>query len=447
MGSVFGTDGVRGEANTEVTPELAMRLGQAVVTLLHEEGHTRPAVLVGRDPRWSGDMLEAALVAGITSAGGDAIAVGVLPTPAVALLTAEGPAAAGIMISASHNPVPDNGLKVFGHDGFKLTDVEEQRLEEVLDGAAAARPTGTAVGRRHDDASAVQRYVSSVLDHADVALDGLHVVVDGANGAAALVGPQVYRALGAKVTVLGGTPDGATINEGLGSTHPEVVAAEVVRVGADLGLSHDGDADRIIAATADGEVVDGDAILAVLAREAQADGRLVDDTVVTTVMTNLGFHHAMARLGIGVVTTKVGDRYVLEALREQGLVLGGEQSGHVIQLDRATTGDGVRTGVGLLRAVARAGAPLAELTAVMQRLPQVLLNVRGVDRARLDDSDAVADAVAAVEADLGSDGRVLVRPSGTEPVVRVMVEATSEDAARAAAERIADAVRSDLATG
>jgi phosphoglucosamine mutase len=443
---VFGTDGVRGVANTEVTPELALRLGQSVVTVLREEGHSRPSVLVGRDPRWSGEMLESALVAGITSAGGDAVALGVLPTPGVAHLTAEGDAGAGIMISASHNPVPDNGLKVFGHDGFKLTDDEEARLEEVLEGAQAARPTGTAVGRRHDDPGAVSRYVAAVVAAATVDLDGLHVVVDGANGAAALVAPQVYRALGARVSVLGGVPDGATINEGVGSTHPDVVAAEVVRLGADLGVAHDGDADRLIAAGADGGIVDGDAILAILAREAHADGRLANDTVVTTVMTNLGFHRAMRGLGIGVVTTRVGDRYVLEAMRASGHVLGGEQSGHLIQLDRATTGDGVLSGVGLLCAVQRAGEGLAELARVMQRLPQVLLNVRGVDRARLEASDAVRDAVGAVEAELGDGGRVLVRPSGTEPLVRVMVEAPTATEAEHAAERIATAVRRDLAT-
>ena len=440
----FGTDGVRGLANAEVGPELALRLGRAIVTVLAEEGHARPAILLGRDPRWSGEMLEAALVAGITSAGGDAITVGVLPTAAVAHLTATGDAAAGVMISASHNAMPDNGLKVFGGDGFKLTDDEEARLEELLEQGTDRYPTGIAVGRARQDASGVSRYVSAVVEEADVDLDGLHLVVDGANGAAASVAPMVYRQLGAKVTVIGGVPDPELINEGVGSTHPDVVCRAVVEHGADLGLTHDGDADRVLAAAADGSEVDGDAILAVLARDAREEGVLTGDAVATTVMTNLGFHRAMDRIGIGVVTTRVGDRYVLEAMRERGLVLGGEQSGHLIQLDRCTTGDGLRSAVRLLRAMRRADAGLAELAAIMRRLPQVLVNVTDVDRGRLPDSDAVAAAVAAVEADLGDGGRVLVRPSGTEPVVRVMVEAPTAAAAQQAAERIAGAVRDDL---
>ncbi len=442
----FGTDGVRGLANAEVGPELALRLGRAIVTVLAEEGHVRPAILIGRDPRWSGEMLEAALIAGVTSAGGDAITLGVIPTAAVAHLTATGDAAAGVMISASHNAMPDNGLKVFGGNGFKLSDEEEARLEELLDVGADRYPTGVGVGRSRQDASGVSRYVASVVAEADVDLDGLHVVVDGANGAAASIAPMVYRQLGAKVTVIGGVPDPERINDGVGSTHPDVVCRAVVEHGADVGITHDGDADRVLAAAADGSEVDGDAILAILARDARSEGVLAGDAVVTTVMTNLGFHQAMDREGIGVVTTKVGDRYVLEAMREQGLVLGGEQSGHLIQLDRCTTGDGLRSAVRLLRAMRRADADLADLAGVMQRLPQVLLNVPDVAKERLDDSDAVAAAIAAVEGELGRDGRVLVRPSGTEPVVRVMVEAPSEAAAQAAAERIAGAVREDLGT-
>lgn len=445
MTARFGTDGVRGLANQDVTPELALALGRAVVTVLAEEGVTRPPVLIGRDPRWSGEMLEAALIAGITSAGGDAVTVGVLPTAGVAHLASTGDAAAGIMISASHNAMPDNGLKVFGGDGFKLTDEEEQRLTELLDNDTERRPTGLQVGRRRHDAAGVSRYVSAVVAEADVDLQGLHVVVDGANGAAAAVAPTVYRQLGAKVTLLGGVPDPERINDGVGSTHPEVVCDAVVEHGAAVGLTHDGDADRLLAATAEGEEVDGDAILAVLARDAREEGVLAGDAVATTVMTNLGFRHAMDRLGIGVVTTKVGDRYVLEAMRRDGLVLGGEQSGHLIQLDRCTTGDGLRSAVRLLRAMDRADASLAELASVMQRLPQVLVNVPDVAKERLDDSDAVADEIAAVEAALGDDGRVLVRPSGTEPLVRVMVEAPTEDDAQAAADRIAAVVASDLA--
>ena len=441
----FGTDGVRGLANAEVGPDLALRLGRAIVTVLAEEGHTRPAIHIGRDPRWSGEMLEAALIAGITSAGGDAITLGVIPTAAVAHLTATGDAAAGVMISASHNAMPDNGLKVFGGDGFKLSDEEEARLEELLERGSDRYPTGVAVGRSRQDASGVSRYVASVVAEADVDLDGLHLVVDGANGAAASVAPMVYRQLGAKVTVVGGVPDPQRINDGVGSTHPDVVCRAVAEHGADVGITHDGDADRVLAAAADGAEVDGDAILAILARDARDEGVLTGDAVATTVMTNLGFHQAMAREGIGVVTTRVGDRYVLEAMRERGLVLGGEQSGHLIQLDRCTTGDGLRSAVRLLRAVRRADATLADLATIMQRLPQVLVNVSDVDKERLDDSDVVAAAVAGVEADLGDEGRVLVRPSGTEPVVRVMVEAPTAAAAHEAADRIATAVRADLA--
>jgi phosphoglucosamine mutase len=445
MTVTFGTDGVRGLANAEVSPELALRLGRAIVAVLAEEGQLRPAVLIGRDPRWSGEMLEAALIAGVTSAGGDAITLGVIPTAAVAHLTATGDAGAGVMISASHNAMPDNGLKVFGGDGFKLTDDEEARLGELLASGVDRYPTGTAVGRSRRDASGVSRYVTAIVEEADTDLDGLHVVVDGANGAAAQVAPMVYRQLGAKVTVIGGVPSPQHINDGVGSTHPQVVCDAVVEHGAAVGVTHDGDADRVLAAAADGTEVDGDAILAIIAKDARAEGVLTGDAVVTTVMTNLGFHHAMRAEGIGVVTTKVGDRYVLEAMRRDGLVLGGEQSGHLIQLDRGTTGDGLRSAVRLLRAMRRADASLAELASVMERLPQVLVNVPNVAKDRLDDSDVVASAVAAVEAELGESGRVLVRKSGTEPLVRVMVEAPTGDAASAAAERIAAAVRQDLA--
>lgn len=445
MSVTFGTDGVRGIAGREVGPELAVRLGRAVVTVLAEEGHARPSVVIGRDPRWSGEMLEAGVVAGVTSAGGDAITVGVVPTPAVAHLTAGGDAAAGIMISASHNPMPDNGLKVFGGDGYKLSDAEEERLAELLVAGVDRYPQGAAVGRHWHDATGGSRYVEAVVAEADVDLAGMTIAVDGAHGAAADLGPMVYRRLGADVRLVSGGPDAKLINDGVGSTHPDVLQRSIAETGADLGLTHDGDADRLLAAAADGSLVDGDQVLAILARDARDEGTLAHDAVATTVMTNLGFHRAMDGLGIEVVTTRVGDRYVLEAMRERGLVLGGEQSGHLIQLDRCTTGDGIRTGVRLLRAVRTSDTTLRELAAVMTRLPQVLINVRGVDRARLDDSEVVATAVAAVEADLGDAGRVLVRPSGTEPVVRVMVEAPTERDAKAAADRVAAAIEDDLA--
>lgn len=445
MGSIFGTDGIRGVANVDLTPELATGLGRALVTLLHEGGEKRPSILIGRDPRWSGEMLEAALVAGITSAGGDAVAVGVLPTPGVAHLTARSAAAAGVMISASHNPVGDNGIKVFGPDGYKLSDDEESRLEAVIaDVSAARRPRGTGIGRRLSDPAAVARYIEHLTTIADVDLTGLRVVVDGANGAASSVAPQVYRQLGADVVAIHCRPDGANINEASGSTYPDVIATATVTHRADAGISHDGDADRLIAATGGGAEVDGDVILAILARQQHLRGTLRNGAVATTVMTNLGFRRAMDALGIEVVQTPVGDRYVLEAMRERGLNLGGEQSGHLIDLDHATTGDGVLTAVQLLAAMRATGASLDELSTVMSRLPQVLVNVAGVDRAGLPGAEAVWEVVRAEEARLAGGGRLLLRPSGTEPLIRVMAEAETQADAQLAVDRVADAVREHL---
>jgi phosphoglucosamine mutase len=444
VGAIFGTDGTRGQANQELTPELALSLGRALVTLLHTGGQRRPTIVIGRDPRWSGEMLEAALVAGVTSAGGDALCVGVLPTPGVAHLTANSAAAAGAMISASHNPVGDNGIKFFGSEGFKLTDDEEAALETIVADRSARRPTGTEIGRRLSDPSAIARYVEHLASTAGVDLSGLRIVVDGANGAASNVAPQVYRHLGAEVLTVHCSPDGANINERSGSTYPEVIRAAVLEHGADVGISHDGDADRLIAATHDGLEVDGDVILAILARDMHHRGTLAQDAVVTTVMTNLGFKRAMEGLHIEVVETKVGDRYVLEAMRERGLNLGGEQSGHLIDLDHATTGDGVLSAVRLLSVVRSTGTPLRELARVMSRLPQVLVNVRGVAKERLAQTEAVWDAVRAEEQRLGPGGRVLLRPSGTEPLVRVMAEAETQDDAQHAVDVIADAVRDHL---
>ncbi|HEX9889310.1 MAG TPA: phosphoglucosamine mutase [Nitriliruptorales bacterium] len=444
MGRLFGTDGVRGIGNVDLTPELALHLGRALVGVLREEGERRPTILVGRDPRWSGEMLEAALVAGITSAGGDAVTLGVLPTPAVAYLTARGGARAGAMISGSHNPVQDNGIKFFGPEGFKLTDDEEDRLEALIDSGAAPRPTGTNVGRSLRDPAAVARYVEHLVVTSEESLAGIKVVVDGAHGAASGVAPQVYRQLGADVVTVNCSPDGSNINEHAGSEYPDVICEAVVAHGADVGVSHDGDADRLIAATHEGGEVDGDVILAILARARKYRGTLAHDTVVTTVMTNLGFRQAMQRLQIEVVETQVGDRYVLEVMRERDLILGGEQSGHIIQLDHATTGDGILAAVNLLSVLRTTGVSLRELTGVMQRLPQVLVNVRVRDRDGLEDADDVWAAVEAEQDKLGGDGRVLVRPSGTEPLVRVMVEAGSDDDARGSAERIAGVVSSVL---
>jgi len=444
MGAIFGTDGTRGRANQELTPELALSLGRALVTLLHTGGERRPTVVIGRDPRWSGEMLEAALVAGVTSAGGDALCVGVLPTPGVAHLTARSTAAAGAMISASHNPVGDNGIKFFGADGYKLTDEQEAALEAIVAAQSAHRPTGTDIGRRLSDPAAIARYIEHLASTAEVDLSGLKIVVDGANGAASNVAPQVYRHLGAEVVTINCRPDGANINDQAGSTHPEIIAAAVVEHGADAGISHDGDADRLIAATHEGAEVDGDVILAILARQMHHQGTLKQGAVVTTVMTNLGFKRAMQGLGIEVVETKVGDRYVLEAMRDRGLNLGGEQSGHLIDLDHATTGDGVLSAVRLLSVVRSTGSSLKELAAVMDRLPQVLVNVTGVAREQLPDADAVWEVVRAEEARLDGRGRILLRPSGTEPLIRVMAEAETEQDAHRAVDAIADAVRDHL---
>lgn len=443
MGQYFGTDGVRGVANEEITPELALGIGRALVRTLREEGVAHPRVVIGRDPRASGEMLESAVTAGICSAGGDAVILDVIPTPGVAFLTATLGAAAGVVISASHNPVGDNGIKLIGPTGHKLSDAEEDRVEELLQRFDSDRPTGTAIGRKHHVPGAVESYIAHLVAAGDgLDLSGTHVVVDCANGAASAVAPTVLRRLGAEVTAIAAIPDGTNINDGVGSTHPEHLAAAVIAEEADLGIAHDGDADRLIACDRRGEVVDGDAILAILAADAQAARGL--DRVVTTVMTNLGFRRCMADLGIDVVTTKVGDRYVLEAMQAEGIPLGGEQSGHLISATHATTGDGVLSAVLLLAALHRKGVDLAEAASIMTRLPQVLINVRGVDKDRLDGADAVWAAVAAAEEAMGDGGRVLLRPSGTEPIVRVMVEAPTDEEAQKRADELADVVRGAL---
>jgi phosphoglucosamine mutase len=420
---LFGTDGVRGVANADLTPELALSLASAAARVLG----ARHAV-VGRDTRASGEMLEAAVVAGLTSAGCSVVRLGVVPTPGVAHL-ARG-ADLGVMLSASHNPMPDNGVKLFDASGYKLSDSVEDAVSAALD-APWSRPTGAEVGRVTESAG-VEPYVDHLVSTA-ARLDGLRVVVDCANGAASAVAPAALRALGADVVAIHAAPDGLNINEACGSTHPASLVSAVVSEQADAGVAHDGDADRCLMVTAAGEVVDGDQLLAILAVDRAVPA------VVTTVMANLGFQRAMAARGIEVVETAVGDRYVLEAMRARALPLGGEQSGHVILADHATTGDGVLTALQVLSVMARTGRTLADLAAVMERLPQVLVNVRVADK---DAALAAAEAaVRTAEASLGDEGRVLVRASGTEPVVRVMVEATSESVAREVAERVAAALR------
>jgi phosphoglucosamine mutase len=443
LGRLFGTDGVRGLANADLTPELSLSVARAAAGVLADrDGTSRPVAVVGGDPRARGEVLEAAVVAGLTSAGAEVLLAGVVPTPALAHLTAETGADLGIMISASHNPMPDNGIKLFSRGGHKLPDALEAAIERtVLSGSSDGhRPTGAAIGRVRVLPDAAERYAQHLLGTVDAPLTGLRLVVDCAHGAAAATAPDIYRRAGATVHAIGDDPDGWNINDGIGSTHLGPLIEAVRAQGADLGIAHDGDADRCLAVTADGEVVDGDAILAVCALALHERGALKDDTVVATVMSNLGFHHTMRDAGITVRTTAVGDRYVLEALRETGLSLGGEQSGHLVFLDHATTGDGVMTGLALLSRMQSTGASLAELASVVRRLPQTLINVPVTDRLAVSESDEVAQAVNAVEEELGETGRVLLRPSGTEQLVRVMVEAPTQEQADAVAGRLAEVV-------
>ncbi|MFI5754210.1 phosphoglucosamine mutase [Streptomyces sp. NPDC051569] len=454
MGRLFGTDGVRGVANVDLTAELALGLSVAAAHVLAEvgtfEGH-RPTAVVGRDPRASGEFLEAAVVAGLASAGVDVLRVGVLPTPAVAYLTGVLGADLGVMLSASHNAMPDNGIKFFARGGHKLADELEDRIEAAYlentvhrTGAPWERPTGASVGRVHAYDEGFDRYVAHLIGVLPNRLDGLKVVLDEAHGAAARVSPEAFARAGAEVITIGAEPDGLNINDGCGSTHLGPLKAAVVEHGAHFGIAHDGDADRCLAVDAAGEEVDGDQILAVLALAMREAGTLRGDAVVGTVMSNLGFKIAMEREGIHLVETAVGDRYVLESMKEHGYALGGEQSGHVIVLDHATTGDGTLTGLMLAARVAATGRTLADLAGVMRRLPQVLVNVPDVDKSRVNTSAELATAVAEAEHELGSTGRVLLRPSGTEPLVRVMVEAADIEQARSVAGRLADVVKSAL---
>ena len=438
MARLFGTDGVRGVANVDLTADLAVRLARSAARRLAPARGVRPVAVVGRDPRPSGPLLDAAVSAGLASAGVDVRRLGVVPTAAVAHLVPATGATLGVMITASHNPMPDNGIKFFGADGFKLSDATEDAIEAGLGDAAVV--TGADVGRVGEvEPDLVEVYLEHLLATVPASAEGVHVVVDAANGAAASVVPEIYERAGARVTVINDRRDGVAINADCGATHLDGLRRAVVAAGADLGLAHDGDADRCLAVDATGADVDGDAILAVLALALRERGALPRDTVAATVMSNLGFRKAMQSHGIDVAETAVGDRYVLERMRADGLALGGEQSGHVILLEHATTGDGILTGLHLLSRVASTGRSLAELAAVMTRLPQVLVNVPVADRAAA--LDTVGPAVAEAESALGGDGRVLVRASGTESLIRVMVEAVSPERAQDVAERIAAVIR------
>ena len=449
MPRLFGTDGVRGLANRDLTPELALAMAAAAARVLAEQDdYHRQLAVVGRDPRASGEMLEAAVVAGLTSAGADVLRVGVLPTPAVAFTVGDGGADLGVMISASHNPMPDNGIKLFAAGGHKLPDAVEDAIAARLDDHAD-RPTGAAIGRVRDLAAARERYVEHLvlagvgkMSDPEPPLAGIRMVVDCANGAAAAVAPEVYERAGAEVIALHAEPDGLNINDNCGSTHLDELSAAVLANQADLGIAHDGDADRCLAVAADGSVVDGDQLMAVLALAMKADGELTDDTLVTTVMSNLGLHVAMRAAGIKVRITQVGDRYVLEELRAGGFALGGEQSGHIVLPACATTGDGLLTALRVMARMAATGKSLRELAGVLTPLPQALVNVRVADKSAVADSAEVQAAVAAAEAELGESGRVLLRPSGTEDLVRVMVEAPTPQEADELTRRLAAVIGS-----
>jgi len=440
MGRLFGTDGVRGVANRELTAELGLALSAAAARRLVPSASGHRLAVVGRDPRASGEMLEAAVVAGLASEGVDALLVGVLPTPAVAYLTAAYHADLGVMISASHNPMPDNGIKIFGSGGHKLDDDAEDRIEELVAEGPGLRPVGAAVGRVRPAPDAIDRYLEHVVGATAERLDGVTVVVDCSNGAAYQAAPRAYAAAGARVIAINDQPDGLNINHGCGSTHLEPLRRAVVEHGADLGLAHDGDADRCLAVDAHGEVIDGDAIMTILALAMHESGQLASNTLVTTVMSNLGLHLAMRKAGIAVLTTAVGDRYVLEELRSGEYSLGGEQSGHIVMPQFGTTGDGIMTGLRLMSRMVQTGSPLAVLAAPMQSVPQVLINVEVADKLAVAEAPAVRTAVARAEAELGDTGRILLRPSGTEQIVRVMVEASDEDTAQQVANRVAESV-------
>ena len=442
MGRLFGTDGIRGLAGTELTEDLAFGLGRAAVVVLGRHGQGRPTFVVGRDPRSSGEWLEDALGDGIRIAGGDVVIAGVEPTPAIAFLTTELGASSGVVISASHNPPEYNGIKFFASNGMKLPDELEDEIEAVLDepsgGVAAAAGRISALG---PDRS---RYLEHLLAAAGADLAGMSVVVDCANGAASTIAPELLRRLGATVHAINSDPDGKNINDGCGALYPEVVAAEVIRLGADAGVTHDGDADRALFCDAQGSIVDGDQVLAASAIDLRDGGHLAGNIVVTTVMANLGFHHSMREAGIDVVSSKVGDRYVLEEMIRAGAMLGGEQSGHIIFREHATTGDGLLTAARFLGLSARRGVDIRELAMAMRRYPQVLVNVHVGDREALASSTEIWDAVAISEGELGEEGRVLVRASGTEPLIRVMVEAQTEALATQHAEAVAGVVRTKL---
>lgn len=445
MGRLFGTDGVRGIANQELSPELAFKLGRAAAFLFGRPGH-KAQIVIGRDTRLSGTMLEAALTAGICSAGGDVISAGVIPTAGVAFLCRHYGTDAGVVISASHNPFPDNGIKFFSRDGYKLPDETEDRLEEIVLSAQddLPRPTGDAIGHMTYRPEAVDAYADYVVSTITTDLAGLKLVVDCANGAAAAVAPQIYRRIGAQVTAIHHQPNGVNINVSCGSTHPQALQQAVLAYGADVGIAHDGDADRMIAVDEKGQVVDGDQIMAICGLALLRQGRLKGNTIVATVMSNIGLHEAIRKAGGRVVTTQVGDRYVLELMRQHDFVLGGEQSGHIIFRELNTTGDGLITALQLLATLRASGDKLSALAAVMTRYPQLLVNVRVKNKDGWEENRAIQQAIKAGEDVLGERGRVLVRPSGTEPLIRVMAEGPDQAQLHKVVQDIANVIAAQM---
>ncbi|KMY33735.1 phosphoglucosamine mutase [Lysinibacillus xylanilyticus] len=446
MGKYFGTDGVRGVANSELTPELAFKLGRVGGYVLTKDATDRPKVLIGRDTRISGEMLEGALVAGLLSIGVEVMRLGVISTPGVAYLTRMMSANAGVMISASHNPVADNGIKFFGPDGFKLTDAQEAEIEAILDAQedTLPRPIGADLGSVSDYFEGGQKYIQYLKQTVTEEFDGIHVALDCAHGATSSLATHLFADLEADISTMGASPTGLNINEGVGSTHPEGLAKFVTEKGADVGLAFDGDGDRLIAVDENGKIVDGDQIMFIIGKHLNAVGRLKKQTIVSTVMSNMGFYKAVEDNDMHSVQTAVGDRYVVEEMRANDYNLGGEQSGHIVFLDFNTTGDGLLTGIQLVNIMKATGKKLSELASEMKIFPQRLVNVRVTDKHAVTENAKVAAVIAEVEADMAGNGRVLVRPSGTEPLVRVMVEAATEEDCERYVERIADVVRTEM---
>lgn len=446
MGKYFGTDGVRGVANSELTPEFAFKLGRVGGYVLTKDATDRPKVLIGRDTRISGEMLEGALVAGLLSIGVEVMRLGVISTPGVAYLTRMMSANAGVMISASHNPVADNGIKFFGPDGFKLTDAQEAEIEAILDAQddTLPRPIGADLGSVSDYFEGGQKYIQYLKQTVAEEFEGIHVALDCAHGATSSLATHLFADLEADISTMGASPTGLNINDGVGSTHPDGLAKFVTEKGADVGLAFDGDGDRLIAVDENGKIVDGDQIMFIIGKHLNTVGRLKKQTIVSTVMSNMGFYKAVEDNDMHSVQTAVGDRYVVEEMRANDYNLGGEQSGHIVFLDFNTTGDGLLTGIQLVNIMKATGKKLSELASEMKIFPQRLVNVRVTDKHAVTENAKVAAVIAEVEADMASNGRVLVRPSGTEPLVRVMVEAATEEDCERYVKRISDVVRAEM---